>query len=105
MAPVQNGTVIYKEPPSGMETYALRRPLLSTNQQCDTGYPVPGKTVVYDDSQTIDLDNAPLDGGVLIKILVLSIDPYLRHKMQPENPLHAIVCPVLWFARVSELTE
>ena len=52
-----------------------------------TGYPVPGKTTVYDESQTIDLDNEPLHGGILIKILVLSIDPYLRHKMQVDNPL------------------
>ncbi|KAI0750190.1 NAD(P)-binding protein [Daedaleopsis nitida] len=70
MAPVQNGTVIYKEPP--------------------TGYPIPGKTVVYDDSQTLDLDSAPLQGGILIKVLVLSIDPYLRHKMQDANSLELL---------------
>jgi len=47
-----------------------------------TGYPEPGKTTIYDVSQTIDLDNAPLEGGVLLKLLVLSIDPYLRGKMR-----------------------
>ncbi|KAI0788286.1 NAD(P)-binding protein [Fomes fomentarius] len=67
MAPINNGRVIYKEIP--------------------TGYPVPGKTMVYDESQTIDLDNEPLQGGILVKTLVLSIDPYLRHRMQKENPL------------------
>ncbi|KAI0692468.1 NAD(P)-binding protein [Cerioporus squamosus] len=63
MAPVKNGRVIYNEIPTGM---------LSN----------PGKTLVYDESQTIDLDNEPLNGGILVKILVLSIDPYLRRKMQ-----------------------
>ena len=46
------------------------------------GYPEPGKTTVYDESQTIDLDTVPLDGGFLVKTLVLSIDPYLRGKMR-----------------------
>ncbi|EPS99452.1 hypothetical protein FOMPIDRAFT_1124261, partial [Fomitopsis schrenkii] len=44
--------------------------------------PEPGKTTLYDDSQTIDLDTVPLNGGFLIKTLVLSIDPYLRGKMR-----------------------
>jgi len=43
---------------------------------------VPGKTTVYDASQSIDLDTVPLDGGVLVKTLVLSIDPYLRGRMR-----------------------
>lgn len=46
------------------------------------GFPEPGKTTIYDDSETIDLDNAPLNGGFLVKTLVLSIDPYLRGKMR-----------------------
>ncbi|KAF8996531.1 alcohol dehydrogenase [Cyathus striatus] len=46
------------------------------------GYPEPGKTTVYDTTQTIDLDNAPLNGGLLLKILDVSIDPYLRGKMR-----------------------
>ena len=48
-----------------------------------SGYPVPGKTMVYDESHTIDLDNEPLHGGVLVKLLALSIDPYLRRRMVP----------------------
>ena len=52
-----------------------------------SGYPEPGKTTIYDDSQIIDLDNAPLDGGALVKLLVIAVDPYLRNKMQkPEKP-------------------
>ncbi len=46
------------------------------------GYPEPGKTTVYDTTQTIDLENVPLNGGILIKALVLSVDPYLRGKMR-----------------------
>ncbi|RPD54820.1 NAD(P)-binding protein [Lentinus tigrinus ALCF2SS1-7] len=64
---VKNGRIIYSEIP--------------------TGYPVPGKTLVYDESQTIDLDNEPLHGGILVKVLVLSIDPYLRRRMQEPSPL------------------
>lgn len=44
-------------------------------------YPIPGRTTVYDESETIDLENVPLDGGILIKTLVVSIDPYLRRMM------------------------
>ena len=46
-----------------------------------TDYPIPGRTTVYDESETIDLENVPLDGGILIKTLVVSIDPYLRRMM------------------------
>lgn len=47
-----------------------------------TGFPVPGKTTIYDESQTIDLENVDLKGGFLLKVLVLSIDPYLRGRMR-----------------------
>lgn len=49
------------------------------------GYPIPGETTVYDESQTIDLDGIPLNGGVLTKTLVISIDPYLRNKMREDG--------------------
>ncbi|KZP04315.1 NAD-P-binding protein [Athelia psychrophila] len=62
MAPVTNGRHLFNEVP--------------------TGFPVPGKTTVYDASQTIDLENVPLNGGFLLKVLVVSIDPYLRGKMR-----------------------
>ena len=45
------------------------------------GYPVPGTTYVYEESETIDVDAVPLDGGVLVKTLALSIDPYMRRRM------------------------
>ncbi|KAL0961288.1 hypothetical protein HGRIS_006248 [Hohenbuehelia grisea] len=62
MAPVKNGRLIFNEVPEG--------------------YPVPGKTTVYDDTQTIDVENVPLNGGFLVKVLVLSIDPYMRGRMK-----------------------
>ena len=80
---------------------------------CVIGYPVPGKTTVYDESQTIDLDNVPLNGGVLVKTLVLSVDPYMRGRMRrPEIKSYSVsihvhfrtVHQVLkWAARVGTL--
>ena len=37
---------------------------------------------MYDESQTIDLETAPLNGGFLTKVLALSIDPYMRGRMR-----------------------
>ncbi|KAI0827338.1 NAD-P-binding protein [Trametes gibbosa] len=62
MAPIPNGRLLFNELP--------------------TGYPVPGKTTVYDASQTIDPESVPLNGGFLVKTLVLSIDPYMRGRMR-----------------------
>ncbi|KAF7971147.1 hypothetical protein HWV62_21956 [Athelia sp. TMB] len=47
-----------------------------------TGYPIPGETTVWDESQKIDLENVPLNGGFLLKVLVVSIDPYQRGRMR-----------------------
>lgn len=59
MAPIPNPQVIFAKVP--------------------VDYPVPGETLKYDpDSETIDLDATPLNGGALVKILYLSIDPYMR---------------------------
>ncbi|KAE9405440.1 NAD(P)-binding protein [Gymnopus androsaceus JB14] len=65
MAPVTNGRLIFNKIP--------------------TGLPEPGKTTVYDTSKTIDLENEPLNGGVLIKTLALSADPYMRVRMRPAD--------------------
>jgi len=46
-----------------------------------TGFPEVGKTTVYDTSLTIDIEGAPLNGGFILKTLALSIDPYMRGKM------------------------
>ncbi|KAJ7214040.1 hypothetical protein GGX14DRAFT_444869 [Mycena pura] len=66
MAPITNGRVLFNAVPED--------------------YPVPGKTTVYDTSETIDLENAPLNGGILIKVLLLSIDPYMHGRLRsPEK--------------------
>ncbi|CAL1711894.1 unnamed protein product [Somion occarium] len=62
MAPVKNGRVIFNEIPSG--------------------YPDPNKTVIYDESEIIDPDTVPLNGGFIVKTLVISIDPYMRGRMR-----------------------
>jgi NADPH-dependent curcumin reductase CurA len=50
-----------------------------------TGYPEPGKTTITDSSEKIDLDAVALEGGALIKVLALSIDPYMRGRMREEH--------------------
>jgi len=62
MAPTPNGRVLFNEIP--------------------TGFPEPGKATVYDTTQKIDLESEPLNGGFLVKVLELSIDPYMRGRMR-----------------------
>ena len=57
-----------------------------------SGYPEPGKTTIYDESQTIDLEKVPLNGGILTKTMSLSIDPYLRGKMRDPKKQSYSVC-------------
>jgi NADPH-dependent curcumin reductase CurA len=62
------------------------------------GYPVPGETTVYDTTKTIDLETVPLNGGFLLKTLVLSVDPYFRALMRgahPVRPLQLRLYPVM----------
>ncbi|KAH8818829.1 alcohol dehydrogenase [Flagelloscypha sp. PMI_526] len=59
MAPIKNGRLLFKSPHSGL-------------------IPVPGETAVYDETQTLDLETVPLNGGYLVKNLYVSVDPYLR---------------------------
>ena len=54
------------------------------------GYPEPGKTTVYDTTEKIDLQTVALDGGILIKTLELSVDPYLRSQMREEDKSPAV---------------
>ncbi|KAJ3554962.1 hypothetical protein NM688_g2830 [Phlebia brevispora] len=65
MAPVKNGKLLFASIP--------------------TEYPEPGKHTVYDDSEVIDLHHVPLKGGILIKVIALSIDPYLRNRMKKSD--------------------
>ncbi|KAJ6521131.1 hypothetical protein B0H19DRAFT_951868 [Mycena capillaripes] len=75
MAPIQNARVLFNSVP---ETY-----------------PVPGETTVYDTKQRIDLERVPLNGGFLIKTLVLSVDPYMRGRMRnPEIASYSVSIPM-----------
>lgn len=82
MAPVTNGRVLFNSIPEG--------------------FPEPGKTVVFDTSETIDLESVPLNGGFLVKTLELSIDPYMRSQMRPAHietyvPPFLIGKPWVWW--------
>ena len=90
MSPVTNKRVLFNEHPTGTKisfTFRLLATLVLMLLFGTTspGYPEPGKTVVLDQSQTIDIDKEPLNGGVLVKLLVLSVDPYLRGMMDKES--------------------
>lgn len=63
---------------------AVINPRVLFNSYLSVGYPIPGETTRYDTTQKIDLDMA-LDGGVIIKVLALSVDPYQRGRMRPPN--------------------
>ncbi|KAF9445123.1 alcohol dehydrogenase [Macrolepiota fuliginosa MF-IS2] len=62
MAIVKNGRFLFKSIP--------------------TGFPEPEKTTVYDESESIDLEAVDLNGGFLVKTLLLSVDPYFRGRMR-----------------------
>lgn len=78
MSPIINGRLLYNEQPTGE---LIRQQSLSS-YSIAIGFPEPGKTTVYDESQIIDLDNVALNGGMLVKTTYLSIDPYLRFRMR-----------------------
>ncbi|KAG9089284.1 hypothetical protein FS749_001449 [Ceratobasidium sp. UAMH 11750] len=61
MAPTKNGRLIFNSIPKD--------------------YPVPGETTIYA-TENIDLDTVPLNGGVLVKTLYVSVDPYIRGRMR-----------------------
>lgn len=66
MAPVSNKSLIYKAPPA------------------PGTYPEAGKHLVVED-RPLDIDNADLHGGILVKVLYTSFDPYLRGRMRDPN--------------------
>jgi NADPH-dependent curcumin reductase CurA len=70
-----------------------------------TDYPIAGKTVVYDESSTINLDNEPLKGGALIKTLILSVDPYLRGRMRAPEKSSYNVSLVYHFSRLLHFAD
>jgi NADPH-dependent curcumin reductase CurA len=90
MAPVKNGRIVFNERPKGPMLKDQAVDLLLTKSlfpfRSDSEYPEPGKTTIYDEPE-IDLDTVSLDGGILIKTLVLSADPYMRGAMKARTPL------------------
>ncbi|WYZ36393.1 hypothetical protein EsH8_XIII_000045 [Colletotrichum jinshuiense] len=50
-------------------------------KQAPKGLPVPGQDMVVED-RPIDLDH-DLNGGILIKVLYTSFDPYMRSRIRP----------------------
>lgn len=84
MAPVTNGRLLFNDYPTGTAITPLAFHA-DANSSILTGYPEPGKTTIYDETETIDLDNVPLNGGILVKTLNLSIDPYLRNRMRTKT--------------------
>ncbi|KAF8208969.1 chaperonin 10-like protein [Mycena galopus ATCC 62051] len=73
MVPKTNGRVLFNSSPAD--------------------YPVPGETVVYDTSQTIDIETYPLNGAFLVKTLVLSIDPYMHGRMSKPDKSYIARAP------------
>ncbi|CCO38026.1 hypothetical protein BN14_12188 [Rhizoctonia solani AG-1 IB] len=68
------------------------------------GYPVLNETITLG-TDTIDLESAPLNGGILVKSLWLSIDPFLRERMRDPSiksyaPGYQIGKPISGFAVV-----
>ena len=58
---------------------------------------MPGETTVYDTTETIDLQTVKLNGGILIKTLELSIDPYIRDRMRErETKTYSVRCEGFW---------
>ncbi|KAG8986301.1 hypothetical protein FRB90_004096, partial [Tulasnella sp. 427] len=53
--------------------------------------PVPGENFVHRDDITIDIESAPLNGGILTKTVALGIDIWLRSRMayeyRPDTPI------------------
>ncbi|VDB92596.1 unnamed protein product [Peniophora sp. CBMAI 1063] len=65
MAPVPNSRLVFRELPSGL--------------------PDPSSVFELDATPTIDVNAVELDGGFLVRILSLSLDPYMRNRMRPAD--------------------
>ncbi|CAF0910026.1 unnamed protein product [Rotaria sordida] len=66
MAPIRNAAVIFSKVP--------------------IGYPENDKHIKYITDRTIDIDTVDTQGGIVVKNLVVSIDPYMRARMrEPET--------------------
>ncbi|KAG8720164.1 hypothetical protein FRC08_001054 [Ceratobasidium sp. 394] len=81
MAPINNVSAIFNEIPQGSLT----------------------DKAVITKVESIDLDTVQLSGGILVKMLYLSVEPYLRAMMRPPSaradiPAYTIGAPIFGFA-------
>ena len=83
MAPTKNGKLLFNQAPAG-RLWLICFGLLRLDVFADLAdeYPEPGKTTIYDDSEVIDPEIVPLHGGVLLKMIAFSIEPYFKPHMQ-----------------------
>jgi hypothetical protein len=81
--------------PEGCVAPAAPRSCGLRSPDASPGFPEPEVHTVTDTSETIDLENVPLNGGFLIKTLALSIDPYMRGRMRPAGVKSYFVRPLL----------
>ncbi|KAJ7599665.1 NAD(P)-binding protein [Mycena floridula] len=64
MSPIINGSAVFNEIPT-------------------QGHIIPGQTIIYDTSKTLDLENITLkDGSILIKMLYFALDVHMRSRMR-----------------------
>ncbi|GAA5902183.1 hypothetical protein JCM6882_006723 [Rhodosporidiobolus microsporus] len=78
-----NTSLIYAEPP--------------------TGAPVPGKTLKKVTDEAFDAETVALNGGILVQLKALSLDPYMRGKMRDPSvksytPAYTLGSPLEGFA-------
>lgn len=86
MAPTTNARQIFNEIPTGWSSSQLGSGQLSDATQ--TGYPIPGRTVVYDTAQSIDLENVPLRGNSLENLGLVDRSLFERSH---ERPGHQVI--------------
>ena len=84
MAPAKNRKLLFNQAPAGKlwSSMCFGRLRLDVSADLADEYPEPGKTTIYDDSEVIDPETVPLHGGVLLKMIAFSIEPYFKPHMQ-----------------------
>ena len=100
MTSVVNARVIFNSIPQGIMFLKKSSSNLKTLTTFSwiQGFPEPGKTTVYDTSEKIDVEKVPLNGGLLIRVLELSIDPYMRNRMrEPSIKSYLVECFSFFF--------
>lgn len=90
MVGVTNTRLLFNEIPQGMSPINI--PLhLCTHVTTESGYPDPEKSFRVDKSQQFDIDAVPLNGGIAVKVLVLSVDPLTFGRMKWRNRVRPLI--------------